>query len=112
MEEVEAMCESICLINQGRIVLSGRLNEGKARYGRNTIAVEHASGPGKLNGIPGVQSCDDHGREVRLRLDPAADAQRVMRAVLDRVQVSSIRLDEPHIEEIYLETVAQSEVHA
>jgi ABC-type uncharacterized transport system ATPase subunit len=73
--------------------------------------VEHASGPGKLNGIPGVQSCDDDGREVRLRLDPAADAQRVMRAVLDRVKVSSIRLDEPHIEEIYLETVAQSDVH-
>jgi ABC-2 type transport system ATP-binding protein len=111
MEEVEAMCESICLINQGRVVLSGRLHEVKARYGRNTIAVEHASGPGKLNGIPGVQSCDDDGREVRLRLDPAADAQRVMRTVLDRVNVSSIRLDEPHIEEIYLETVAQSEAH-
>ena len=35
----------------------------------------------------------------------------VMRTVLDRVNVSSIRLDEPHIEEIYLETVAQSEAH-
>jgi len=111
MEEVEAMCESICLINQGRVVLSGRLHEVKARYGHNTIAVEHASGPGKLNGIPGVQRCDDDGREVRLRLDPAADAQCVMRAVLDRVNVSSIRLDEPHIEEIYLETVAPPEVH-
>src|SRR5215831_1567590 len=37
MEEVEAMCESICLINQGRVVLSGRLHAVKARYWRNTI---------------------------------------------------------------------------
>ena len=112
MEEVETMCESICLINQGRAVLSGTLRDVKARYGRNTIAVEHGGGPGKLAGISGVQSCEDAGREVRLRLDPAADPQRVMRAVLDRVEVSSMRLDEPHIEAIYLETVAATEVQA
>jgi hypothetical protein len=102
MEEVEAMCESICLIDHGRVVLSGSLREIKARYGRNTVVVEHGGGPGRLHGIPGVQACDDGGREARLRLEPTADPQRVMRAVLDRVEVASIRLDEPHIEDIYL----------
>jgi hypothetical protein len=32
-----------------------------------------------------------------------------MRAVLDRVGVSSMRLDEPRIEDIYLETVGAAE---
>jgi len=32
-----------------------------------------------------------------------------MRAILDRVEVSSIRLDEPRIEDIYLETIRASE---
>jgi ABC-2 type transport system ATP-binding protein len=109
MEEVEAMCESICLISRGRAALSGRLKEIKARYGRNTIAVEHASGPGWLSGIPGVQTCDDGGREATLKLEVSADPQRVMREVLDRVEVASMRLDEPHIEDIYLETVGASE---
>ena len=105
MEEVEAMCESICLIHRGRAVLSGRLKDIKARYGRNTIVVEHGGGPGHLTGVAGVQACEDGGREARLRLEPGADPQRVMRAIFDKVQVSSIRLDEPHIEDIYLETV-------
>jgi len=105
MEEVEALCESICLIHHGRAVLSGRLRDIKARYGRNTIAVEHSGGPGALSDIPGVQRCDEGGREVRLRLGPDADPQSVMRAVFDRVEVSSVRLDEPRIEDIYLETV-------
>ena len=109
MEEVEAMCESICLISRGRAALSGRLKEIKARYGRNTIAVEHASGPGRLSGIPGVQTCDDGGRQTTLKLEVSADPQRVMREVLDRVEVASMRLDEPHIEDIYLETVGASE---
>jgi len=110
MEEVEAMCESICLIHHGRVVLSGALKEIKARYCRNTIVVEHGGGPGRLQGVPGVQACDDGGREARLRLEPTADPQRVMRTIFDRVEVSSIRLDEPHIEDIYLETVGASEV--
>lgn len=109
MEEVEAMCESICLIHHGRAVLSGRVKDIKARYGRNTIAVEHGGAPGRLHGIPGVRACDDGGREARLQLDPASDAQRVMRAIFELVEVSSIRLDEPRIEDIYLETVGVSE---
>jgi ABC-2 type transport system ATP-binding protein len=112
MEEVEALCESICLIHHGRAVLGGRLKDIKARYGRNTIVVEHGGGPGRLHGIPGVQACDDSGREARLRLEPTADPQFVMRAVFDRVEVSSIRVDEPHIEDIYLETVGVSETRA
>ena len=109
MEEVEAMCESICLIHHGRAVLSGRLRDIKARHGRNTIAVEYSGGPGRLAQIPGVQTCDDGGREARLRLEPDADPQRAMRAILDRVEVSSMRLDEPRIEDIYLETISASE---
>jgi hypothetical protein len=53
-----------------------------------------------------VQVCDDGGREVRLRLAPDADPRLVMREVLDRIEVSSMRLDEPRIEDIYLETVS------
>jgi ABC-2 type transport system ATP-binding protein len=112
MEEVETMCEAICLVYRGRAVLSGRLKDIKARYGRNTISVEHNAGDGRLNDLPGVQSCADSGRQTRLRLEPSADPQRVMRAILDRVEASSIRLDEPHVEDIYLDTIGASEALA
>jgi ABC-2 type transport system ATP-binding protein len=109
MHEVEALCESICLISRGRAVLEGRVKDIKARYGRNTLVVEHGSGPGLLRGIAGVQACADGGRQAKLRLEDAADPQRVMSSVLERVEVRSMRLDEPHIEDIYLEVVGGSE---
>ena len=111
MEEVETLCEFICLLNQGRPVLNGRMKDIKAAYGRNTIAVEYAGAAGRLDGLPGVQVCDDSGRQARLRLAPGADAQRVMRAVFDRVDVDSVRLDEPRIEDIYLEKVGAPRTH-
>ncbi len=108
MDQVEAMCESICLIDHGRPVLSGQLRAIKAEYGRNTIAVEYAGAPGRLQDIPGVRDLQDTGRQARLLLEAGADSQRVIRTLLDRVEVHAVRIDEPHIQEIYLEKVGAS----
>jgi ABC-2 type transport system ATP-binding protein len=108
MDQVEAMCESICLIDKGRPVLSGRLRAIKAEYGLKTIAVEYAGAPGRLHDIPGVRHSQDTGRQAKLLLEDGADSQRVIRALLDRVEVCSVRIDEPHIQEIYLEKVGAS----
>ena len=107
MEQVEALCESICLIHQGRPVLAGNLAEIKAGYGRNTVSVEYRGAAGALADLDGVRRCEDTGHEARLELAPETDAQAVIRAVLDRVSVQSVRLEHPHIEEIYLEKVGR-----
>ncbi len=103
MEQVEALCESICLIDHGRAVLSGVLADIKASYGRNTIDLEYRGTAGALASVPGVRRCEDAGQEARL--EPDADAQAVIRSLLDRVEIQAVRLDHPHIEEIYLEKV-------
>ena len=40
MDQVEKLCDSICLINNGEAVLSGNLREIKKRYERNRVIVE------------------------------------------------------------------------
>ena len=108
MEQVEALCEWICLLHDGRPVLNGRLRDIKAAHGRNAIAVEYDGDAGQLDGIAGVRECTDTGHEARLQLEANADAQQVMRALLDRVVVRGVRLDEPRIEEIYVEKVGHA----
>ena len=40
MDQVEKLCDSICLINKGEAVLSGKMREIKSRYERNRVIVE------------------------------------------------------------------------
>merc|ERR1711879_738094 len=40
MEQVEQMCDDICLFNNGKAVLQGKLREIKASFGENTINLE------------------------------------------------------------------------
>lgn len=63
IEQVEALCESICLIDHGRAVLSGVLADIKASYGRNTIDLEYRGTAGALASVPGVRRCEDTGQE-------------------------------------------------
>ena len=113
MEQVEALCESICLIHQGRPVLDGVVADIRAGYGRNTVVVEYeGDGAGPLTDLPGVRRNEDTGREARLELDPAADPQAVIRAVVDRAAVRAVRLEQPSLEDIYLERVGAASAPA
>ena len=40
MDQVEKLCDSICLINNGEAVLAGKVREIKSRYERNHVIVE------------------------------------------------------------------------
>ncbi len=105
MEQVEALCESICLIHQGKPVLAGKLAEIKAGYGRSTIALEYSGPHSALEGLPGVRKVHDSGQGARLQMRRDGNSQEILRHLLDRVEVRSFRLEEPRLEEIYLEKV-------
>jgi len=45
MDQVEKLCDSICLINNGKAVLAGNLRQIKARYERNHVIVEFQEAP-------------------------------------------------------------------
>ena len=107
MEQVEALCESICLIHEGRTVLTGKLAEIKASYGRSRVSLEYSGEPSQLEGLPGVLEMNHSEKRVRFRLQPGADTQHLLRTLVERVEVHSFRVEEPHMEEIYLEKVGQ-----
>jgi ABC-2 type transport system ATP-binding protein len=112
MEQVEQMCDAIALIHRGELVLHGTLKEVKARYGKGTLAVEYVGNASDLSGLPGVRHVSDSGRSARLQLEPGADPQTIVRALLDRVRLDSFRNEEPSVEDIFLEMVGATSTSA
>ena len=105
MDQVEQMCESICLIHQGQAVLSGSLSEIKASYSESSMHIEYDGPPGSLEGLDGVREARDSGRTASLLLEKGADPQQLLRQLLDRVTVRSFALGEPSVEDIFLDKV-------
>ncbi len=107
MEQVEMMCDTICLIHKGRKVLDGDLQSIKRSYGKNTLRVQHAGGNGFLNFPELVESANHHGALVDLRLRAGADPQQILRAAVERgVAITRFELIEPPLNDIFIEKVS------
>lgn len=111
MEQVEMMCDSICLINKGQDVLSGDLRTIKKSYGKNMVRIEY-TGDGHFLDQPAlVEHVNRYGAVVEAKLKPGADPQEILKAaVLNGTRISHFELMEPPLNEIFIEKV--SEGHA
>jgi ABC-2 type transport system ATP-binding protein len=108
MDQAERLCQSICLINHGRAVLEGDLNQIKARYGRFNVQIKYEGDSRFLHETRLVQSFNDYGNYVEVRLAPGADAQELLRLASSSARLSRFELMEPSLEEIFIDVVGKS----
>ncbi len=109
MDQVEKLCDSICLINRGKSVLQGDLKQIKARFGKNNVQIEYEGDGNFLEQSQLVGSYNNYGNYVEVRLAPGADPQQLLRAVAERSRISKFELMEPSLEEIFIETVGKTD---
>ena len=64
MDQVEKLCDSICLINRGKAILQGSLSEVKASNGRLSVQIDYEGDGACLSGNPLVDSLNDYGNHA------------------------------------------------
>ncbi len=108
MDQVEKLCDSICLINRGTAVLQGDLKTIKSQYGKNNVQIEYEGNGDFLEKNPLVSTYNNYGNYVEVRLAPGADAQQLLHMVAGRSRVNKFELMEPSLEEIFINTVGKT----
>jgi ABC-2 type transport system ATP-binding protein len=106
MDQVDKLCREICLIHRGRNVLEGKLADIKRSYGRNSVTLRFQGEGAFLRDLPEVESMNDHGNEVFLRLKDGADPMRVLAAAGERLVIQKFEVAEPSINDIFIERVS------
>jgi ABC-2 type transport system ATP-binding protein len=106
MYQVEALCNRILLINRGRDVLNGKVEEIKRQFAGNAIEIE---GEGDYNGLPGVLEARRHNGVWNLTLETGANPQKVLSALISRngVKLERFELAEPSLEDIFVTVVQE-----
>jgi len=105
MDQVEKLCDSICLVNHGRAVLQGDLKTIKSRYGKNHVQIEYEGASGFLQDQALVQSYNNYGNYVEARLSPGGDPQQLLRNALAGAKINRFELIEPSLDEIFIDVV-------
>jgi ABC-2 type transport system ATP-binding protein len=104
MDQVEKLCDSICLINNGEAVLGGNLREIKKRYERNRVIVEFEGSSAFLTSDEIAEARNFSGH-AEIKLKPHGDAQKLLHEAAAAATIYRFELVEPSLEEIFIETV-------
>jgi len=105
MYQVEALCDRIVLIDEGRTVLYGSVHEVKRNFAGNAVAIE---GQGDFDQIPGVLETRRENGTWHLALEVGTDPQAVFRALATRgnVRIERFELAEPSLDDIFVQVVS------
>ncbi len=109
MEQVEMMCDSICLINKGQSILDGDLRAIKQSFGKNTLRIEY-SGDGEFLNQPAlIENLNRFGAVVEAKLRPGADPQEILSLAVARgVRIARFELVEPPLNDIFIQKVSET----
>jgi ABC-2 type transport system ATP-binding protein len=104
MDQVEKLCDSICLINHGRAVLAGRVREIKATYERNRVVVEFEGSAAFLKSDE-IAEAKNYSGHAEIRLKEHGNAQKLLQEAAAVATIYRYELVEPSLEEIFIQTV-------
>jgi ABC-2 type transport system ATP-binding protein len=110
METAEALCESVAIVDHGKLVAGGRVRDLKRASGRRTLrlAVDGNLAPAWLSAQPGVEALRPDAGGFELELHAGADPARILAAVLARgASVNRFEIVEPSLEAIFIEHVGR-----
>jgi ABC-2 type transport system ATP-binding protein len=114
METVEELCESIAIVDRGRVVVSGAVRDVKRAMGRQVVRLAtdgDGNGADWVGELPGVTVTAQREDYVELHVPANRDPETVLRAAIDRGdRVTRFEITEPSLEEIFIEHVGHRAV--
>ena len=99
MDEVERMCDRILMLNDGKMVLYGSLDEIRQQFGLS-IEVRYE---GRLPHIDNILGINDSGNAAELIVGKDADTQAILRTLAASVTVRKFEVKQRSMNEIFLE---------
>ena len=109
MEQAEQICDHIFLINRGRKVLDGKLEQIIENYPVDKVRVAGDFDENTLAGLSRVTSVERNGNEWNLRLEDGASPQDLLKELITRGKVDRFAASRPPLSEIFILEVEASQ---
>lgn len=104
MESVEELCDHIALINQGKCILQGSVEDVKAQYKSHAFEV---SFEGTLGGVQNFELTQQSEKTATFKAINGADSNSLLQQLIAQVKVISFQEQLPSINDIFIQKVSE-----
>jgi ABC-2 type transport system ATP-binding protein len=105
MDLAQRLCDRLVLINRGRKLIEGSLEEIRGRFTGKTLIIEGRGDLAPLARLPGVADAEVAAGRARLSLRDGGDAQAALRQALACGEVTRFEIQRPDLHEIFVRLV-------
>jgi ABC-2 type transport system ATP-binding protein len=106
LDLVEDLCEEVTIIDHGRLVVSGTVDELAMRGGRRLVVRVEGDRSGEwARPLDGVRVSESDAGAVRLVLDDAVDSDVVLRAAMAAGRVTQFSFERRRLSEVFRESL-------
>lgn len=107
MEHVEELCESLCILRKGKVVVNGSLKDIKRSFGKKNIILNADFDCSFLQTNPYVVGFRPTAVGAELQIAKESDAEQILQEVVGKGLVRKFALEEPSLHDIFIETVGE-----
>ena len=109
MATIEEFCSDLTILNRGKTILQGNLNEIKKSYGRVNLLIKADSDISSYVEAMNLKVTEKTPEFTRIKLTEESQAGVLLtKLVSDKVPIVRFELDEPSLHEIFVEKVGES----
>ncbi|MCS7014299.1 MAG: ATP-binding cassette domain-containing protein [Chloroherpetonaceae bacterium] len=111
MEQVEKICDSIVLINNGEKVLGGSVREIKRAYGKNHLHLDFEGSDHFIDALVAqgkVEVSDRSPKSVELKLLNGTTPKDILTQIRSDTDITRFELAEPSLKEIFISCVGET----
>ena len=110
MEHAEKLCDRLCIIARGKKLIDGTLTDVKRTHGGKHVVIAFDGNQGAARQVFGdrrlVAKVQDFGQQAELELAEGADAQEILRALVNSgARLSHFELASPSLHKIFVDLV-------
>lgn len=109
MEQVEEICEDIVLINDGRVILDGKVVEIKEKFKENKYMVEFV-GEVDDDSFSDLQYENQNGNSITFKIDEGQTSNELLKKLLKKdIEIKSFNEVLPSLNDIFIDLVTNEE---
>lgn len=110
METAEKLCDEICFINNGKIILNGKISEIKKKYSSNNFKVDF-NGNGKfLSELKNLKNIILYENSAECEMNENFVLQEIISEINSKVEIRKFEIIERSLESIFIELTNKNEV--
>ena len=107
MSYIEEFCDSIAIINAGRVAIKGDLREIKRAYSRDKLVVSTTEGERMMRELGGICTARDDGNLI-VKLASPEEKQSMMSRLVGNYDIDEVKVFEPSLNDVFVEYAGEN----